>query len=370
MLAAGGFISDSSALAGTELYDPATGRWSAAGNLATPRKEHTATLLIGGQVLIAGGTSASVSLSTCELFAPPAPPAARQPQIAAAGPLAFTQPALAVAGALFHGDSETGSGTTQNSPANFPLIQLRSLDGSRLHTLAADPYSAASSLTVTELPASLEAGPQILTVIAAGVASAPYLLAMECSIATPQVSALPAAAVAIGQTVAFTAQAPGARRFQWEKNGIPIPGATAALYVTPPITAADAGTRFSVAVDSLCASAHSADRVLAVADDQPPAAALASPDGGEYWPLSSPAAPHQQIVAWTMSDNVRICQVEVALVYSQDGGATYLEAPAGGGLPQAFGMAGPAPFPASRPPASPTPCRRRRRPARSARSTR
>jgi len=54
VLVAGG--SDASgALATCRLYDPRTGAWAATGSMATARREHTATLLQGGKVLVAGG---------------------------------------------------------------------------------------------------------------------------------------------------------------------------------------------------------------------------------------------------------------------------------------------------------------------------
>jgi hypothetical protein len=53
-----------------ELYDPATGAWTNTGNLATPRKFHTATLLPNGKVLVAGGNDGNSPLNSAELYDP------------------------------------------------------------------------------------------------------------------------------------------------------------------------------------------------------------------------------------------------------------------------------------------------------------
>jgi len=60
VLVAGGFTcapppSSCLELNSAELYDPATGIWSNTGNLNTFRASHTATLLLNGKVLVAGG---------------------------------------------------------------------------------------------------------------------------------------------------------------------------------------------------------------------------------------------------------------------------------------------------------------------------
>jgi N-acetylneuraminic acid mutarotase len=56
--------------ASAELYDPSTGSWSLTGSLRTPRRNHTATLLPDGKVLVAGGSNASDWLRSAELYDP------------------------------------------------------------------------------------------------------------------------------------------------------------------------------------------------------------------------------------------------------------------------------------------------------------
>jgi Putative Ig domain/Galactose oxidase, central domain/Kelch motif len=64
-----GFPADPSASA--ELYDPASGAWTATGNLANARVGHTATLLPNGMVLVAGGRDGSYDATPlAELYDP------------------------------------------------------------------------------------------------------------------------------------------------------------------------------------------------------------------------------------------------------------------------------------------------------------
>src|SRR5205085_229369 len=57
-------------LASAELYDPASGTWSATGSLVFARFAHTATLLPNGKALVAGGFSSfsGGELASAELY--------------------------------------------------------------------------------------------------------------------------------------------------------------------------------------------------------------------------------------------------------------------------------------------------------------
>ncbi|HXY51167.1 MAG TPA: kelch repeat-containing protein [Terriglobales bacterium] len=56
----------------SEIYNPASGSWTAVGSLATARYSHTASLLINNQVLVAGGDAGGCcsGLSSAELYNP------------------------------------------------------------------------------------------------------------------------------------------------------------------------------------------------------------------------------------------------------------------------------------------------------------
>lgn len=73
LLVAGGEATDAgqvTPLSTTEWYDPLVNQWSAVGDLAEARVGHTATLLRDGSVLVVGGLGASVELATAERFVP------------------------------------------------------------------------------------------------------------------------------------------------------------------------------------------------------------------------------------------------------------------------------------------------------------
>jgi WD40 repeat protein len=73
VLIAGGFREEATseiAISSAEIFDPATNTFSPTADMNAPRNGHTATLLLNGQVLIAGGWDQSGRTSTAELYDP------------------------------------------------------------------------------------------------------------------------------------------------------------------------------------------------------------------------------------------------------------------------------------------------------------
>src|SRR5256885_4379494 len=83
----------------------------------------------------------------------------------------------------------------------------------------------------------------------------------------PAITTQPASQmVSVGQTATFTVAATGTAplRYQWQKNGTAIGGATAASYTTPATTAADNGDQFTVVVSNAAGSVTSRAAALTV----------------------------------------------------------------------------------------------------------
>ncbi len=159
------------AVTGTaELYSPTNQTFTGDGSLATPRVQHTATLLNDGTVLVVGGIS-SLSLTSAELYAPPLPV-----------PTSVTiSPALTsmVVGQTqqFKALDQTGAQRfdvtwSVNNPslASFtsgsPMILTATSEG--VVTLTATVEGVAAQLQITISPSWLQVTPATVNMLASG----------------------------------------------------------------------------------------------------------------------------------------------------------------------------------------------------------
>jgi hypothetical protein len=158
---ANGFVS-----ASTELYDPGTDQWSLGGNLFFARFQHTATLLPSGEVVVVGGqNSVGGFSSSAERDNDTGAIDAWAPVVTAPDTLPPSA-SFAVAGTGFRGISSASSGSTTDSPTDYPIVILQAVEGSRQWTLPSSSFSATSA-TVTEPGAP--AGIYLLVVITNGI---------------------------------------------------------------------------------------------------------------------------------------------------------------------------------------------------------
>ncbi len=131
VLVAGGRDTNYFPLASAEVYDPVRGTWSEAPALLTSRCFHSATMLPNGKVLVAGGWGGGYTyLASAELYDVGLGfSASWQPQIATVTSPLDLGGSLALTGSTFRGVSGGSGGGMQDSPTDYPLVQLRSLDG-------------------------------------------------------------------------------------------------------------------------------------------------------------------------------------------------------------------------------------------------
>ena len=341
VLVAGG--GNGSSFADTVLYGPSTGKWQSYGDLATNRFLHTSTLLPSGRVLVAGGSNGS-SLVSAEIFNLSSLPNPRYPIILSSPQSIQHGHQLQITGSQFYRNAGSSS-NTQDSAASSPLVHLRTLDGTQHYWLTAGPqgnfWDDPTTLTIGELPSTLNPGLHFLTVIAAGLRSEPVVVDVECSLV---ITRSPTDQLAYpGESVMFNVTTLGGRHFQWQRNGLDIPGATGSSYTTPQLTVADPNAAtYRVFVGSGCTSEYSETATLTLADDIPPTVQVTSPVGGERWSLSSPIETHTELLTWITTDNIRICHIDVDLLHSDDAGQTWQETPpATGGLSESFSAPAP-----------------------------
>lgn len=179
VLAAGGGQMQAGDVGTAELYDPAVGSWSATANLLSAREYHTATLLLNGRVLLAGGiiTSGTVSAEVYDVGLGFLRPTWQPAITSVTSPLA-NRGRLILTGSRFQGISQASSGDAQDSSANYPLVQLRTVDSGQSVFVPVDESTAWSDTAFSSAAlAGFPAGPAVVTVITNGIPSdAKYII--------------------------------------------------------------------------------------------------------------------------------------------------------------------------------------------------
>ena len=155
-----------------EFFDPASGNWTVINSLLTARSGHTATLLPNGKVLVAGGWDTNNDvLASAELYDVGLGYSnSWQAQISTVNSPLVLGTNLMLTGSQFRGISEgSGGNANQDSPGDYPVVQLRSLANEQTMFLSTTNWSTDSfvSTPVTNFPA----GYALVTVFVNGIPS-------------------------------------------------------------------------------------------------------------------------------------------------------------------------------------------------------
>lgn len=91
--------------------------------------------------------------------------------------------------------------------------------------------------------------------------------------------------VAVGQSVTFSVTASGnpAPTYQWQRNGVPIAGATSSTYTLSSPALTDTGSKFNVIVSNPAGTATSSEVTLTVITNQLPVATISAPVTGTQY---------------------------------------------------------------------------------------
>jgi hypothetical protein len=185
VLVAGGDQGVGNYTSSAEIYDPATGKWKTDGALNIARSGHAAALLTSGDVLVAGGNGFHAG-NTAEFYHPGfAFDPSWRPTITALNSPLNLGGSLILAGTQFRDMGEGSSGNSQDSPGDYPLVQLRSIEGGQTSFLLTTNWSTNSftSLPVWNFPP----GWALATVFVNGIQSTSSIVNLSVPVPAPPV---------------------------------------------------------------------------------------------------------------------------------------------------------------------------------------
>jgi len=171
----------------SELYDPSTDQWTPTANMNVNRENNGTTLLPDGRVLVAGGDYYGNALSSTEVYdVGLTSNNSWRPQIASITSPLNLGAALTLTGSGFRGISGASGGNGQDSPTDYPLVQLRNIQSGQATFLLASNWSTNSftSLPVWNFPP----GQALATVFVNGISSTSSIV--NITVPTPAVTML------------------------------------------------------------------------------------------------------------------------------------------------------------------------------------
>jgi N-acetylneuraminic acid mutarotase len=184
-----------------EVYDPASGTWSTTATQVTSVWGSPLTLLPNGKILSTGGAVAGeqLPLSTAELYDLGLGFSnTLQPTLTSVtSPVTATSSVIAT-GTQFQGVSEASGGNSeQNSPTNYPLVQLHSLVNDATAFVGASSWSSTS---VTSLPVvGIPPGYALATVYVNAIPSRSRIIAVQQAPTTLTIASAVPNSLVVGQ---------------------------------------------------------------------------------------------------------------------------------------------------------------------------
>ena len=210
----------------------------------------------------------------------------------------YTSPLLAYG----HGDdTSTGraitGGAFYNPPANpsspFPTSYLgKFFYGDYVNGWIRyfDPAASGSTLfasdmapNLVDMKVGLDGSVYYLTILGSSSTSPALYKIQYTGLRSPQIGTQPRnRSVAQGQAATFAIRVSGDKpmSFQWKKNGVDVPGATDAIYTTPPTTTGDNGATFRCTASNAFGSQESNAATLSVAENTAPTTTITGPASG------------------------------------------------------------------------------------------